>query len=61
MFSVQIAKSYYKAAEIAGTSSKSKHELLKKLGATTLIDYHEQKFEEVLSDYDLVLDGTSKT
>lgn len=56
----QIAKSYFKASEIAGTSSKSKHKFLRELGAKTLIDYHEKNFEEVLSDFDFVLDATSK-
>ena len=44
-------------AEIATTASAPKHELLKSLGAHHCIDYRNENFEDVLSDYDLVLEA----
>lgn len=51
---IQIAKGL--GAEVASTASAAKHELLRTLGADHPIDYRTQQFENVLSDYDLVLD-----
>ena len=53
-FAIQIAK--HLGAEVAVTTSRSNFELVKNLGADIVIDYKTQKFEEELSDYDLVLD-----
>ena len=41
---------------VATTTSAKNFELVKNLGADVVIDYKTQKFEEELSDYDLVLD-----
>ncbi len=51
---IQIAK--HIGAEVATTTSADNINLVKKLGADKVIDYKTQKFEEVLSDYDLVFD-----
>ncbi len=51
---IQIAK--YLGAEVATTTSAANLEMVKKLGADIAIDHKTQKFEEILSDYDLVLD-----
>lgn len=52
---IQLAK--HLGAEVAVTTSRSNFELVKNLGADVIIDYKTQKFEEELSDYDLVLDS----
>lgn len=51
---IQMAK--HLGAEVATTTSSTNIELVKNLGADTVIDYKTQKFEEELSDYDLVFD-----
>jgi len=51
---IQMAK--HLGAEVATTTSAKNFELVKNLGADVVIDYKTQKFEEELSDYDLVLD-----
>jgi NADPH:quinone reductase-like Zn-dependent oxidoreductase len=51
---IQMAK--HLGAEVATTTSATNFELVKNLGADVVIDYKTQKFEEELSDYDLVLD-----
>ncbi len=51
---IQMAK--HLGAEVATTTSSANIELVKNLGADTVIDYKTQKFEEELSDYDLVFD-----
>lgn len=53
-FAIQIAK--HLGAEVAVTTGRSNFEMVKNLGADVVIDYKTQKFEEELSDYDLVLD-----
>ena len=52
---IQIAK--HLGAEVAATTSSANVEMVKNLGADVVIDYKTQKFDEVLSDYDLVLDA----
>lgn len=52
-FAIQLAK--YLGAEVATTTSAGNVELVRSLGADTVIDYRKQKFEEVLRDYDAVL------
>ncbi|NQV42630.1 MAG: NADP-dependent oxidoreductase [Candidatus Marinimicrobia bacterium] len=51
---IQMAK--YLGAQVATTTSATNIELVKSLGADLVIDYKTQKFEEALSDYDLVID-----
>ena len=51
---IQMAK--HLGAEVATTTSAKNVDLVKSLGADVVIDYKTQKFEEELTDYDLVLD-----
>lgn len=53
-YAIQIAKHF--GAYVATTTSAKNADLVQSLGADLVIDYKTQKFEEVLSDYDLVLD-----
>lgn len=53
-YGVQIAK--HLGAYVIGTSSASKKDLVLELGADEHIDYTSQRFEEVVSDADLVFD-----
>lgn len=50
----------FKAGEITITASTPKYENVASLGATKAVDYKIEKFDSVLSDYDLVLDNTSE-
>jgi NADPH:quinone reductase-like Zn-dependent oxidoreductase len=43
-------------AQVAGTASAKHLDYLRALGARVVIDYRAQRFEDVISDYDLVLD-----
>jgi NADPH:quinone reductase-like Zn-dependent oxidoreductase len=52
---VQLAK--WKGARVIGTASESNHVFLRELGADEVIDYRTQRFEEVVSDADVVLDA----
>mmetsp|Transcript_24072 Transcript_24072/g.45434 ORF Transcript_24072/g.45434 Transcript_24072/m.45434 type:complete len:398 (+) Transcript_24072:46-1239(+) len=45
---------------VATTASPAKEELVKSLGADEVINYRTTKFEEVLSDYDVVLDSVTQ-
>ena len=54
-FAIQIAKGL--GAHVISTSSAKNRDFIMSLGADEHIDYREQKFEEVLSDTDFVLDG----
>ncbi|MCF7847749.1 MAG: NADP-dependent oxidoreductase [Kiritimatiellales bacterium] len=54
-FAIQIAKNL--GATVVTTSSAKNRDFCLSLGADEHIDYREQKFEEVLSDIDFVLDG----
>ncbi|MGH8426852.1 MAG: NADP-dependent oxidoreductase [Gammaproteobacteria bacterium] len=53
-FAIQFAK--YLGAEVATTTSTDNVDLVRSLGANEVIDYRKQKFEDVLRDYDVVLD-----
>ncbi len=53
-FAIQIAKHF--GAFVATTTSGKNADLVKELGADLVIDYTTQTFEDVLSDYDLVID-----
>lgn len=51
---IQIAKSF--GAYVAATASSKNAEVLESLGADQAIDYKEEAFEEVIKDFDIVLD-----
>ncbi|TCZ73732.1 NADP-dependent oxidoreductase [Flaviaesturariibacter aridisoli] len=53
-FAVQIAKQV--GAEVIGTASAANHDYLRRLGASEVIDYHNDDFRKLASDIDLVLD-----
>ena len=54
-FAVQIAKA--QGARVIGTASASNLEFLRTLGADEVIDYNVTRFEDVVSDVDVVLDS----
>ncbi|MGG8408120.1 NADP-dependent oxidoreductase [Streptomyces sp. 12297] len=54
-FAVQIAKA--RGAYVIGTASAAKHDLVRSLGADEVIDYRAVRFEDEVSDVDVVLDG----
>ncbi|MEV4883615.1 NADP-dependent oxidoreductase [Chitinophaga ginsengisegetis] len=54
-YAVQIAKHF--GAYVIGTSSAEKREAVLRFGADEHIDYNSQKFEEVVTDADIVLDS----
>ena len=58
-YAIQLAKQ--KGAFIATTSSKKNHSFLKDLGADLCIDYHTENIEDLLSDYDAVLDTVGES
>ena len=53
---IQLAKAAG-ASEIATTCSARNAELVTSLGATRVIDYNREEFDDVVSDYDMVLDA----
>ncbi len=53
-YAIQIAKHF--CAYVATTTSSKNAELVASLGADLVIDYKTTKFEDELSDYDLVID-----
>jgi NADPH:quinone reductase-like Zn-dependent oxidoreductase len=54
-FAIQLAK--HLGAFVATTTSEKNFELVKDLGAGLVIDYKTQDFENMLTDYDLVLNS----
>ena len=54
-FAIQLAK--HLGATVATTTSATNVELVKSLGADVVIDYKTQDFEDVLRDYDVVLNS----
>lgn len=54
-FAIQLAK--HLDLKVATTASEKSFDLLKKLGADVLIDYKTQNFEDILTDYDFVLNS----
>ncbi|AJG24361.1 NADP-dependent oxidoreductase [Cupriavidus basilensis] len=52
-FAIQLAK--YFGARVGTTTSTGNVQLATSLGADEVVDYKKQEFEEVLSDYDVVL------
>ncbi len=53
-FAVQFAK--WKGAYVIGTASSENAQFLKSIGADEVIDYKNQRFEDVVSNLDVVLD-----
>jgi NADPH:quinone reductase-like Zn-dependent oxidoreductase len=53
-FAVQFAK--WKGAHVIGTASEKNAEFLKSIGADEVIDYKNQRFEDLVSNMDVVLD-----
>lgn len=53
-FAVQFAK--WKGAYVIGTASSKNAEFLKSIGCDEVIDYRSQRFEEIVSSLDVVLD-----
>ena len=53
-FAVQLAK--WKGAFVAGTASAHNHAFLRELGVDQPIDYNSTRFEDVVRDFDVVLD-----
>ncbi len=58
-FAIQLAK--HLGAYVATTTSSKNIELVKGLGADLIIDYKTEDFENILSDYDLVLHSNKDT
>src|SRR4051794_16658808 len=54
-FAIQLAK--HLGAIVATTTSTANVDLVKRLGADFVIDYKQDRFEEVLRDYDVVLNS----
>lgn len=54
-FAIQLAK--HLGATVATTTSAANMSWVKELGADIVVDYHQNDFEEVLKDYDLVLNS----
>jgi alcohol dehydrogenase len=54
-FAIQLAK--HLGATVATTTSAGNVELVKGLGADVVVDYRSQDFEQVLRDYDVVLNS----
>jgi alcohol dehydrogenase len=57
-FAIQYAKKVL-GMYVATTASKPKEALLKELGADLVVDYKTEHFEDIVSDYDVVLDPMS--
>ncbi len=53
---IQLAR-HFGASEVAATCSTRNVELVESLGATRVVDYTKHEYDEVLSDYDIVLDA----
>ena len=51
---MQLAK--VKGAHVIGTASAKNHEFVRKLGADQVVDYDTERFEDVVSPVDMVLD-----
>jgi NADPH:quinone reductase-like Zn-dependent oxidoreductase len=54
-FAVQFAK--WKGAHVAGTASGRNQDFLRELGVDQPIDYEKTRFEDVVHDFDVVLDS----
>jgi len=61
-FAIQYAKNVLKAGTVATTASPGeKTDLCKSLGCDVVVNYKEEKFEEVLKDYDFAFDTTGES
>jgi len=58
-FAIQLAK--HLGAFVATTTSEKNFDLVKQLGADVVINYKTQDFENILKDYDLVLNSQDQT
>ncbi len=58
-FAIQLAKYY--GAEVTGVCSAAKVELVRSLGADSVIDYREEDFTQSGQTYDAVFDATGKS
>ncbi|XP_073299810.1 2-methylene-furan-3-one reductase-like [Primulina huaijiensis] len=58
---IQVAKHVFGASKIAATSSTSKLEFLKSLGADLAIDYTKENFEDMPEKYDVVYDAVGQS
>lgn len=56
---IQYAKHVLKVETVVTTASSEKTDLLKKLGADVVIDYRTDKFENIISNVDVVFDPMS--
>ena len=54
-YAVQLAR--WKGAEVIATASAKDRDFLRELGASEVIDYAHERFEEKVKDVDVVLDG----
>ncbi|MGQ2286864.1 NADP-dependent oxidoreductase [Leuconostoc suionicum] len=54
IYAIQLAKML--GAYVVTTASQNNHEFVKSLGADSVIDYHKDNIQDVLSDFDAVLD-----
>ena len=57
-FAIQLAK--HLGATVATTTSAENFDLVKSLGADVIIDYRKDDFENILKDYDVVLNSQDK-
>ncbi len=57
-FAIQLAK--HLGATVATTTSAANFDLVKSLGADVVIDYRKDDFENILKDYDVVLNSQDK-
>src|SRR5579859_2918150 len=53
-FAVQLA--HWRGADVIGTASTHNCEFLRSLGANVVIDYRQERFEEIARDVDVVID-----
>ena len=54
LFAVQLAR--LEGAEVVATASARHREFVRSLGASQVVDYHTQRFEDVARDFDVVFD-----
>lgn len=57
---LQLAKNVYGASHVTTTASTGKLDFVKSLGADKVIDYKNEKFEELSDRYDVILDTVGK-